>query len=388
MREINVGLIGSGFMGKAHCLAYSSMPVLFQDAPAKPRKYLVADVNDELAKAAAENFGFEKWTSNWEDVIGDNKVDLVDLVTPNDVHKPMAIAAAQAGKHVFSEKPLSLSGNDSKEVYEAVKKAGVKNGMGFHYRKVPAVAYAKQLVEQGKIGDVFAFRGCYLNDWARDPMGPLSWRFQKAKAGSGVIGDQCTHVMDMARYLLGEIERVTAWAVTLIKDRPLQTSAFDALGRKPDPKNVKMGKVDVDDACGLLVEFASGTRGMLEANRCATGWKNHLSFEINGSRGSIYFDWERNNELHYYSTEDEFEAQGYRRIVMGPGHPNGQYFWPIAGINIGYTEATAVNLQQMLNAIVEDTEFDPSFEDGWRIEEIVDAALESHEKGVWVDCHR
>jgi len=387
VHKVNVALIGSGFMGKAHSLALSELSVLFPDCPLQPHKYVVVDVNEELAKTAAQNLGYEKWSTDWESVVSDPQVTLVDIVTPNDLHKPIAIAAARTGKHIFCEKPLSLNAQDSYQIYQEVEKAGVKHGMGFHYRKIPAIAYAKELIRQGKVGEVFAFRGFYLNDWAKDPNGPLSWRFQKAKAGSGVIGDQCTHAIDIARYLLGELEQVCAWVKTLIPERPLPTSVFDALGRKTEGRGKEMGKVDVDDACAILFEAQGGILGILEANRCASGRKNYLSFEINGSRGSIYFDWERNNELWYCSNDDRFEEHGYRRLLMGPGHPYGQYFWPIAGINIGYTEAVAINFYQMLQAIVNDTDCDPDFEDGWRIEEIVEAALRSHEEKRWVLCH-
>jgi len=386
--SIRVALIGSGFMGKAHSLALSTIPIMFPDAPLKPSKYVVVDVTEELARKAAEQFGFEKWSTDWQSVVGDKAVGLVDIVTPNFLHKPIAIAAALQGKHIFCEKPLSLNARESREICETVLQAGVKHGMGFHYRKIPAIAYAKQLVEEGKVGEVYAFRGFYLNDWARDPQGPLSWRFQKSQAGSGVIGDQCTHAIDIARYLLGEITAVSAWVKTLIKERPLPTSAFDALGRQTEEKKQEMGVVDVDDACALLFETEKGAHGILEANRCASGRKNMLSFEINGSKGSIYFDWERNNELWYCSNEASFAEHGYKRIMTGPAHPYGQYFWPIAGINIGYTEAVAINLYQMLLAIALDREFNPNFVDGWRIEEIVDAALEASEKRAWILCHR
>ncbi|MEN3186640.1 MAG: Gfo/Idh/MocA family oxidoreductase [Atribacterota bacterium] len=387
-QSIRIALIGSGFMGKAHSLALSQIPILFPDAPVKPVKSVVVDVTEELARNAARMFGFERWSTDWQTVVSDVSVDLVDIVTPNFLHKPIAIASAREKKHIFCEKPLSLNASESREICEEVLKAGVKHGMGFHYRKIPAIAYAKQLVNEGKIGEVYAFRGFYLNDWARDPQGPLSWRFRKNQAGSGVIGDQCTHAIDIARYLLGEITHVCAWTKTLIQERPLPTSAFDALGRQTQEKKQELGTVDVDDACALLFETENGVKGILEANRCASGRKNYLSFEVNGSKGSLYFDWERNNELWYCSNDVPFAEHGYKRIMAGPAHPWGQHFWPISGINIGYTEAVALNLYQMLMAIVEDKPFDPDFVSGWRIEEIVDAALEASEKKIWVECHR
>jgi len=312
MEHLNVGLIGTGFMGRVHSLAYSALPVYFWPVPVMPKKRIVADVSEDLARDAGERFGYEKWCVGWQDVVGDERVDVVDIVTPNDTHKPIALAAAKAGKHIICEKPLALNAKEAKEMYEAVEKAGVKHMVGFNYRKTPAVIFAKQLIEEGKIGKVYHFRGFYLQDWPVDPDAPLSWRFKASKAGSGSLGDLASHVIDMARYLVGDFKKVMAVTETFVKERPLPTSAYDALARKVSPSKMAKDRVDVDDMAGFFIEFSNGVKGSIEATRFAYGHNNYLAFEINGSKGSLYFNWERNNELKYYSTEEHHTTQGYR----------------------------------------------------------------------------
>ena len=387
MKKLKVGLIGTGFMGKAHSVAYATMPIFFYPAPAFPIKEIICSSNEERAKYAAEMFGFNRWTTKWEDIIADDSIDIVDISTANDLHKPIAIAAIKAGKHVLCEKPLARDGQEAKEMYNVSKNSSVKNMVAFNYRKAPAIAYSKQLIDEGKIGEIYHFRGFYLNDWAMDPSVPLSWRFQASKAGSGVLGDQGTHVIDIARYLVGDFNRVIAQTEIPIKERPVMTSKPTSFSDKIKPSDIEMKKVDVEDICALLIEFKNGVKGTLEASRVASGHFNYMSFEINGSKGSIYFNWERNNELFFYSALDDLPERGYRRLMMGPNHPRGNAFWPIAGENIGYSESTAIEIYDLISGIVESKEVLPDFYDGWRICEIVDSALKSLETGKWENCH-
>ena len=222
MKKLNVGLIGAGFMGKAHSLAYVAMPMFFWPAPAIPVRKTIVDVSDSIAAEAAQRFGFEKSTSNWRSVVEDPEIDIIDIATPNHLHAEIAIAAAEAGKHIISEKPLARSGDEAKTMYDAVKNAGIVHMVAFNYRRTPAVALAKKYINEGAIGDVLNFRGTYLQDWSADPDGPLSWRFQKSIAGSGSLGDIGTHVVDMARFLCGEITQVNTQLKTWVKTRPLQ----------------------------------------------------------------------------------------------------------------------------------------------------------------------
>ncbi|MDB4866799.1 MAG: dehydrogenase, partial [Cohnella sp.] len=205
MRKINVAMIGGGFMGKAHSLAYAAMPMFFWPAPAVPHRKTLVDVTDEMARTAAERFGFESHSSDWRSVVADPSIDFIDIVTPNDSHAEIAIAAAQAGKHILCEKPLARNAGEAKRMYDAVKQAGVKNMVAFSYRRTPAVALAKKYIDDGSIGKILNFRGTYLQDWSADPNSPLSWRFRKSVAGSGALGDIATHVIDLARYLVGDI---------------------------------------------------------------------------------------------------------------------------------------------------------------------------------------
>lgn len=229
MKKLNVGLIGAGFMGKAHSLAYAAMPMFYWPAPAIPHRKIIAEVNEAMAREAALRFGFEAATSDWRHVIADPSIDIVDIATPNNSHMEIAIAAARAGKHIISEKPLARNAEEARAMYEAVKKAGVVHMVAFNYRRTPAVALAKKLIQEGAIGKILNFRGTYLQDWSADPNGPLSWRFQKAVAGSGTLGDIGTHVLDMARYLVGEVVGVNSVLRTWIHERPIQQGGQDKL---------------------------------------------------------------------------------------------------------------------------------------------------------------
>lgn len=264
MRKLNVAMIGGGFMGKAHSLAYAGMPMFFWPAPALPQRKTVVDINDELAKAAADRYGFESYSSDWRRVVEDPEIDIIDIVTPNNSHAEIAIAAAKAGKHIICEKPLARTGEESKRMLDAVTEAGVKHMVAFNYRRTPAVALAKKYIEEGAIGKVLNFRGTYLQDWSADPASPLSWRFRKDIAGSGALGDIGTHVIDFARYLVGEITEVMGVASTFIKERPIQSGSVDKLGTVKASGDVKKEAVDVDDEVSTLLRFENGAVGSIE----------------------------------------------------------------------------------------------------------------------------
>ncbi|MCL5986188.1 MAG: Gfo/Idh/MocA family oxidoreductase [Actinobacteria bacterium] len=373
-------------MGRAHSIGYSIMPLYFWPPPAMPIKEVIVDVTEDLAKKAAERLGFNRWTTKWEDVINDNNIDIVDITAPNYLHKPIAIAAAKAGKHIFCEKPLAMNGKEAKEIYEVVEKSKVKHMVGFNYRKIPAVEYAKQLIEEGKLGEISHFRGFYINDWATDPDMPISWRFQPSKTGSGVVGDQGSHIFEMSRYLLGEFKRVIAQTDILLKERPFPASSFDTFGKSAKSLDTEKMKINLEDKGTMLVEFESGLKGTIEVSRMGCGHRNYLSFEISGTKGSIYFNWERNNEIKFFSTNEPYEMQGYKVIQIGPDHPRGKAFWPIPGINIGFSETFAIEFFDFISGIIKDKEINPNFGDGVRICEIVDAALRSVVSGKWEEC--
>ncbi|WP_026298094.1 Gfo/Idh/MocA family protein [Cohnella laeviribosi] len=384
MRTLNVGMIGGGFMGKAHSLAYAGMPMFFWPAPAVPFRKTVVDINDELAREAAARYGFESWASDWRKVVEDPSIDIVDIVTPNHTHAEIAIAAAKAGKHIISEKPLARTTEEAKRMLDAASEAGVKHMVAFNYRRTPAVSLAKKYIEEGAIGRILNFRGTYLQDWSADPNAPLSWRFRREVAGSGALGDIGTHVIDLARYLVGEITEVMGIANTWIPERPVSSGPVDKLGTVKSSGDVKKAAVDVDDEINTLLRFENGAVGSLEATRNAWGRNNFLTFEIHGDKGSLYFNYERRDELQVCFSDDPDDRRGFRTIYTGPAHPNGAALWPIPALGIGYGETKIIEAHDFISAIVQDTEVSPNFYDGYRIHVICDAILESASSGQWV----
>jgi len=371
-------------MGKAHSLAYAGMPMFFWPAPAVPFRKTVVDINDELAREAAARYGFESWASDWRKVVEDPSIDIVDIVTPNHTHAEIAIAAAKAGKHIISEKPLARTTEEAKRMLDAASEAGVKHMVAFNYRRTPAVSLAKKYIEEGAIGRILNFRGTYLQDWSADPNAPLSWRFRKEVAGSGALGDIGTHVIDLARYLVGEITEVMGIANTWIPERPVSSGPVDKLGTVKSSGDVKKAAVDVDDEINTLLRFENGAVGSLEATRNAWGRNNFLTFEIHGDKGSLYFNYERRDELQVCFSDDPDDRRGFRTIYTGPAHPNGAALWPIPALGIGYGETKIIEAHDFISAIVQDTEVSPNFYDGYRIHVICDAILESASSGQWV----
>jgi predicted dehydrogenase len=383
MRTLNVGLIGGGFMGKAHSLAYAAMPMFFWPAPAMPVRKVLAEATDDIATEAAARFGFERSTSDWRQVVEDPDIDVIDIATPNNLHAEIAIAAAAAGKHILCEKPLARTGEEARSMYEAVRGTDLVHMVAFNYRRTPAVALARKYIEEGALGRILNFRGTYLQDWSADPDAPLSWRFQKSVAGSGALGDIGTHVIDMARYLVGDISSVNSVLSTYIADRPVQSGGADSLGttRGGGPR----AEVDVDDEVMTLVRFANGAVGSLEATRNAHGRNNFITFEIHGTEGSLYFNYERRDELQVCFASDGDDRRGFRTVYTGPSHPYGESLWPIPALGIGYGETKIIEAYDFFTAIAEGTGVEPNFADGYQIALVSDAIVESAGKGTWVD---
>ena len=384
MKELNVGLIGAGFMGKAHSLAYSAMPMFFWPAPALPIKHTIAEATEVLAEEASRRFGFQGYTGDWRTVVEDPAIDVVDIATPNHLHAEIAIAAAKAGKHIISEKPLARTSEEARAMLDAVVEAGVLHMVAFNYRRTPAVALAKKFIDEGAIGTITNFRGTYLQDWSADPDSPLSWRFQKAIAGSGALGDIATHVIDIARYLVGELAQVNALLSTFIHDRPLQQGGADSLGTTRGGDGPR-GPVDVDDEVMTLIRFAGGAVGSIEATRNGHGRNNHITFEVHGTKGSIVFNYERRDELQVAFADDPADRRGFRTIYTGPAHPNGAALWPIPALGIGYGETKIIEAHDFFSAIVEGGGVSPNFVDGYQTALIDDAIVESSERGAWVE---
>ena len=383
MKKLNIGLIGAGFMAKAHSMAYATMPMFFYPSPAEPIRKMICDITIEGAKIAAERYGFENYTSDWRNIINNPEIDIIDIATPNNLHAEIAIAAAKAGKSIISEKPLARTTKEAKEIYDAVIAAGVPNMVAFNYRRTPAVALAKKFIDEGSIGKILNFRGTYLQDWSADPNSPLSWRFKKNIAGSGALGDIATHSIDMATYLVGEIAEVSAMSQTYISERPIQAKGSDMLGTIKSSNNSPKGKVDVDDENLFLMKFENGAVGSIEATRNAWGRNNFLTFELHGTLGSIYFDYEKRDELQVYFANDEDDRRGFRTIFTGPNHPYGSSLWPIPALGIGYGETKIIEIYEFFKAIISKTEVSPNFKDGYKISLICDAIIESSKTGLW-----
>lgn len=383
MKKLNVGLIGAGFMAKAHSIAYAGMPMFFWPAPAIPVKKTIVDINAEAAKDAAAKLGFESYSTDWREVVNDPEIDVIDICTPNNIHAEIAVAAAKAGKHILCEKPLSLTTKEAKEMYLAAKANHVVTMVAFNYRRTPAVQLAKKYIDEGAIGKILDFRGTYLQDWSADPSSPLSWRFQKSICGSGALGDIGTHVVDMLRYLVGDFDSVNARTATYIPERPIQTSLADSLGNSKGKEDTPKGQVDVDDQCCFMVQCKNGAFGTIEATRNAWGRNNYITFEIHGTEGSLYFNYERRDELQVCFAKDKEDRRGFRTVYTGPNHPYGEGLWPIPALGIGYTETKIIEAYDFFKAIIENTQPDPNFRDGYAIELISDAILASSASHNW-----
>ncbi|PPA68958.1 Gfo/Idh/MocA family protein [Jeotgalibacillus proteolyticus] len=382
MAELNIGLIGYKFMGKAHSQAYRNVNFYFEPSLDYRLKVLCGR-NEKNVKEASEKYGWEEYETDWRKVVERDDIDLVDIGTPTNTHKEIAIAAARAGKHVLCEKPLALSLADANEMLREVKKAGVKHMVGFTYRRVPAIALAKRLIDEGRIGAIHHVRANYLQDWIVDPEFPLVWRMDKAVAGSGSHGDLNAHMIDLARYLCGEFEEVMGMSKTFVKERPDGGDMDGGLGASTGDQ-AKLGKVTVDDATLFLANFENGAIGNFEATRFATGRKNKNCIEINGSKGSIAFNFERMNELQFFSKEDEEHIQGFRTIlVTEPCHKYMSSWWP-AGHIIGYEHCFTHQAFDLIEAIASDQKISPDLEDGVRCQEVIEAVEQSIEKRGWV----
>lgn len=388
MKNIAVGLVGGGFMGKAHSLAYSAVNMFFWPSDFQPVKHSIAEATKELADHAATRFGFQHSTDNWRELVDNPDIDVIDIATPNNTHAEIAIAALEAGKHVICEKPLALTTNEAKDMVKAAHSSGLVNMVAFNYRRTPAVTLAKKYIEEGAIGDVLNFRGTYLQDWSADPNSPLSWRFQKSVAGSGAIGDILTHVLDMARDLVGEVDEVNALTQHIITERPTQASGVDSLGTVKGGTDTPTAPVDVEDEVLSLLKFANGAVGSVEATRNAWGRNNFLTFEIHGTEGSLYFNYENRDELQVCFRSDGDDRRGFRTVYTGPAHPNGHALWPIPALGIGYGETKIIEAHDLFQAIVTGEGVRPDFADGLQVALIDDAIQSSANSGQWTSVAR
>lgn len=365
-------------MGKAHSNAWGNAPKFFK-LGLKPVMKVVCDPDQSGAEEFAANWGWENVETDWQKVVERKDVDIVDICTPTFLHQEIAIAAAKNGKHVFCEKPICLSYAGAKEMNDAAEKAGVVHYLNHNYRRAPAVSFAKQLIDEGKIGKIFHWRGTYLQDWITDPNFNLTWHLQKEFAGAGPHFDLNSHSVDLGRYLVGEIQAVTAMMKTFITERPL--AGKDAGTFKAGAAGKEKGKVTVDDAAFMLAEFENGALGSFEASRFANGRKNYNYFEIYGSKGSLVFNLERMNELQFLDLSDTSDEQGFRTIlVTNSTHPYVSAWWPPGHI-IGYEHEFSHAVVDFLSAIEKGTKISPNFYDGMRAMQVLEAAIKSATTG-------
>lgn len=368
--DLGIGLIGTGFMGKAHAFAYRAVLAAFPEIPV-PRLEMIADVEEGLASRAAHQYGFARATSDWRALVNDPKVDVVSITTPNIFHKEMALAAIAAGKHVHCEKPLSPSLADSLVMVEAAEKAGVTTQVGFNYIKNPLLKMTRDMVMAGELGEITGFRGIHAEDYMHDPESPYSWRIDPA-GGPGVIADLGSHIIGMARFLLGPIAEVSADVRTVVKSRPVARGSAE---RKD---------VLVDDVARILVNFARGCGGTIEANWIATGRKMQLGFELTGEKGSLVFTQERLNELLFYKAGGDAKTSGYVKIEAGPQHaPYGQ-FCIAGGHQLGFNDLKTIEMGEFLAAIGKGTKAGPDFREAYEIQKAVEAAIASSKARGWV----
>jgi predicted dehydrogenase len=357
---IGVGMLGYAFMGKAHSNAYKTLRYMTWPPPLMPELVSIAGRNEEAVSEAARRYGFTEYVTDWRALIADERVQLFDNSGPNNLHAEPTIAAAEAGKHVICEKPLGRDAAESYETWQRVEAAGVKHMCAFNYRFVPAVRLAREIIESGELGELTHFRGAYLQEWGATD--DALWRFDKEAAGSGALGDLGAHVIDLARYLVGEIETVAALTATFQPGR------------------------EVDDAIEAAVAFEGGAVGTIEASRFASGRKNAFRWEINGTKGSLAFDLERLNELqaNFAGSAPGDHAQGFRSVLVSEAeHPFWEHWWPHGHI-IGWEHTFVHELHHLLSAIRDDSDVAPhgaTLEDGYRAAEVCDAMLRSAQEG-------
>jgi predicted dehydrogenase len=382
-RQARIGLIGSGFMGKGHAMAYKLAPSVFEDLAVTPRLRLLADVDAELAERAARELGFEESTGEWRELVIHPEVDVVDITTPNHLHAEMALAAIAAGKHVYCEKPLALDAASARAMANAAAAAGVVTLVGFNYLKSPAALAAKRLIADGVLGQIWHFRGAFHQDALADPTQPFGWRFERALAGAGALGDLGAHVLALAHFLVGEITRVSALARTVIPERPEGGAGYGY--RAGARAGGSMRQVENEDLLHALLVFEGGATGSFETSRVATGRKVHLTYEITGSRGSLAFDHERMNELQLYLADDPADRRGFRTVIMGPEHPYYGKFWPVAGCGLGFGDMKVIEIYELLQAVAQGKPASPDFAAGAAVQRVIDALLASAAEGQWVE---
>ncbi|MGQ0849097.1 MAG: Gfo/Idh/MocA family protein [Actinomycetota bacterium] len=379
--ELRIGLVGFGWMGQAHSRSYRSIPVYFPDAGIRPRLVGVADSIPARLELATSTFGYESGTEDWRTLVERADIDIIDITAPNAMHEQIATIAASAGKHVFCEKPVGITPEATAKIEAAGRAAGVITGCGYNYRWAPMVRYTKELLEQGRFGDLTHYRGRFFTMYGRDRLGLLSWRFLQEKGGYGALTDIMSHTVDLALHLAGPIRRVVSVKETFVKERPLPTSGqgthYDR-GHPEDPT----GSVTNEDYVGALVEFENTARGTLEADRSIFGPQSSMAFELNGSKGAASWDHEKLNQLKLYLAEEQ-PNDGFIEVLAGDAFPRQGNMVPGGGNSLGYEDMKIIEALEYLTAVAEGRPFHPGFEDALAVASVLQTMTRSWMSGRW-----
>ena len=370
-KEIKIGLIGAGWMGKAHTTAFHNARMIFGDD--MPVFELVSDVSEDAVAKFAKNMGYNRYTTNWMDVVTDPEIDLVDVATPNCMHYEMAKAALEHGKHVFCEKPLSLSAEQSRELADLAKEKGVVNYCGFSNIMNPANQYVAELVKSGKLGKIMRVHATYDQDMLLDPSIPIAWRHINKLAGCGALGDLGSHLLSISQFIMGDITKVNAVATTVFPKRPKSAGSTE------------MVDVENEYIMTFMAEYANGAIGQIACSRVATGRKNYLTYEIQGTKGSVRYDLERMGEVQVYFQSDNERDRGFRTVLLNPLMKGYSAFQPAGGISIAYNDMKILEVHALFDAITNGADYVTDFEFGYKIDRTVAAVIESSKTHEWVD---
>ena len=383
---IRVGMIGAGYMVKLHSLSMLNLAGLTDDPHNRFELVRLVDSNEDLAQHEAMRWGWSTAGSDWQSVTRAPNIDLVDIATPNDSHYEMCLDAFAHGKHVLCEKPLAVNVEQALVMARAAQESGKVHLVNFTYRAWPAIAQARKIIQSGKLGKIRHFEGHFFQDHNNDPTIPLHWRFRKASAGAGALGDIGSHIIDLARFLVGELSSVCAITQRFISQRPL-----------PQDRTLQ-GTVEVDDLTAALVQFENGASGTIKASWALPGFKNDVYFSIVGDKGALRFSWERSNELQIFTVDDAPEISGFRTVLVGRAHPGAELFWfPALGGDLGvgvtaqgmgYGDAFTLSFRSFANALHNNQSTPPNFVDGLRCCEIIAAILRSAENGQWINIEK
>jgi predicted dehydrogenase len=381
--SIGIGVIGFGWMGQAHSRAYRNIPVYFPESGLKPRLVAVADTVPARVELARENFGFGAATLDWRELMKRDDIDVIDITAPNAMHQELVEAAAAAGKHIFCEKPVGISPEATAAIERAGRRAGVVTGCGYNYRWAPLVQYTRQLIADGRFGELTHYRGRFFSMYGRDRLGVLSWRFLQEEAGYGVLSDIMSHAIDMAQHLYGPIRRVVAVKETFVRERPLPVPGrgthYDR-GKPGDPT----GTVTNEDYVGALVEFGNGARGTLEADRSIFGPQSSMAFELNGSRGAASWDHEKLNQLRLYLPEEQ-PNDGFIEVLAGDAFPHQGNIVPGSGNSLGYEDLKTIEALEFLTSVAAGRPHSPSFGDALANASVAAAMVRSWRSERWED---